>query len=204
MKLYYSHNLNPRLCVAAARYLEAPVDFVRAAPADPANEAEFRPLNPNCRVPILQFEDGSTLWETDAIVCKLSQMSGSNFWRTGDGLPDMIRWVSWSAWHLTRAGDFFYFHRLVRPLWDPVDPPQDQFDANMADFRHYMGILNGVMADREWLVGDSVSYADFRVGTVFPFADRAGLPLDDFPNVARLAARLNRIDAWRDPFADLD
>lgn len=205
MKLYYSHNLNPRLCVAAARYLQAPVTYERASPADPANRAEFEPLNPNCRVPILQYDDGSTLWETDAIVCRLAAEVGSDFWRSGAAQPEMIRWISWSTMHLTRAGDFFYFHRLVRPLWDPVDPPQEDFDEQMGDFRRFVGILDKVLADgREWLVGDTVSYADFRVGTVYPFADKAGLPLDEYPNVAPHAARLNRIEAWRDPFSGLD
>lgn len=35
MKLYYSGNSNPRLAVAVARHLRAPVEFIRAAPFAP-------------------------------------------------------------------------------------------------------------------------------------------------------------------------
>jgi hypothetical protein len=46
MKLYYSPNLNPRVAVATARYLAAPLEFVRASPRDPNREDSYRPLNP--------------------------------------------------------------------------------------------------------------------------------------------------------------
>jgi glutathione S-transferase len=35
MKLYYSHNLNPRVAVAVARYLQSPLEYVRASPRHP-------------------------------------------------------------------------------------------------------------------------------------------------------------------------
>ena len=71
MKLYYSPNLNPRVAVAAARHLAVPLDYVAAQPRHPDHTEAFRALNPNRLVPVL-VEDGKSLWETDAIVCRLS------------------------------------------------------------------------------------------------------------------------------------
>ena len=93
MKLYYSPNANPRLAVATARHLKSSVEFVRANPQSPANIEGFKALNPNALVPVLE-ENVSTLWETDAIACRLSALAKSNFWRVGDQQPDMIRWIS--------------------------------------------------------------------------------------------------------------
>ena len=59
------------------------------------------------------------------------------------------------------------------------------------------------LAERTWLVGDRLSYADFRVASALPFAARARLPLHQFTNVAGWHDRLNALDAWRDPFAGL-
>ena len=88
MKLYYSQNLNPRVAVAAARYLDAPVEYVRASPRHPEHQAAFRAINPNTLVPVL-VDGAHRLWETDAIACKLSALAGSDFWRTGrDGAGD--------------------------------------------------------------------------------------------------------------------
>lgn len=50
--LHYSHNLNPRVAVAVARHLDAPLDFVLTAPRDPAVRDEFGKLNPNALVPV--------------------------------------------------------------------------------------------------------------------------------------------------------
>ena len=76
MKLYYSRNLNPRVAVAVARYLGSPVDYIAANPRDADQEEAFRPINPNTLVPVL-VEDDRSLWETDAIACRLSQIAGS-------------------------------------------------------------------------------------------------------------------------------
>jgi len=76
--LYYSTNLNPRVVVAVARHLNSPVDFIRASPRDPRNEDAFRPINPNTLVPVL-VEGDKSLWETDAIACRLSQIAGSTY-----------------------------------------------------------------------------------------------------------------------------
>ena len=72
------------------------------------------------------------------------------------------------------------------------------------DFQKYAGVLDGALEGRTWLVGEHVSYADFRVASALPFAERARLPLAEFPNVKRLHDQLWAIDAWRTPFDGLD
>ena len=56
--LYFSRNPNPRLAVAAARHLNAPVTYEFAAPLAPGQHVKFRPLNPSLRLPILVEADG--------------------------------------------------------------------------------------------------------------------------------------------------
>lgn len=201
--LYYSKNLNPRLCVAVARYMGADLDYVRAQPFHPDHQDAFRKLNPMTRVPVLLRADGSTLWETDAIICHLSALAGSDLWRRDDSQPDMIRWLFWTAYHLMRAGDVHYFERVVRPTFS--DHPEDaRIMANsMARFREFAGVLDGWLRGREWLVGDHISYADFRVATLMPFARQALLPVQDYPDLMRHAGQLDALPHWRDPFDGL-
>lgn len=201
-RLYYSENLNPRVAVAVARHLQSPVEFIRASPRQPQQEAAFRHINPNTLVPVL-VEHGQSLWETDAIACRLSALAGSQFWRTGAAQPDMIRWLSWSAYHLISAAGTLYFERLIRPRFSNEQAPQAIIDEALGDFRRHAAVLDHYLADRQWLVGDTLSYADFRVATPLPFAAGAGLPLAEFPNVQRWHAQLLAIEAWRTPFAGL-
>jgi glutathione S-transferase len=203
VKLYFSRNLNPRVAVAAARYLGAPVEYIHAAPLDPSQQEKFRALNPNLRVPILVDGDQS-LWEADAIVCRLSQLMGSEFWRTGAALPEMIRWISWGKSHFVSACDKVHFERVTKRRYGLGATRDEVVAEGLAEFATSAALLEQVLSGRDWLVGSDVSYADFRVATVLPFADLAGLPLAGYPHVAAWHARLWQLDAWRDPFAGLD
>ena len=199
-KLYYSPNLNPRVAVAVARHLNSPVEYVRFDPMGRDKEW-VRALNPNSRAPML-VEDGVPLWETDAIALRLSQISGTDFWPE-HRMVEVIKWISWSAHHFTRAGDVLYFERIVGPQFLPRPPDEVAIANATGSFLEFAAILDGALAGRTWLIDDKLSYADFRVASALPFAERAQLPLADFPNVRAWNDRLNAIDAWREPFAGL-
>ena len=112
-------------------------------------------------------------------------------------------WVSWSALHLNRPGSSFYFHRLVRPQFSDEAPDPAFMADEMRQYRQGAAVLDGYLAGREWLVGEGVTYADFRAATLLPFASAAGLPAADYPNIVRWQDQMNQLDAWRDPFAGL-
>ncbi|MER8533599.1 glutathione S-transferase family protein [Mesorhizobium sp. M1005] len=203
MKLFFSRNPNPRLAVAVARYLNAKVEFEFASPFAPGQAERFRPLNPNLSLPIL-IGSGKSLWEADAIACRLSHDMHSDFWRAGDDEPEMIRWLSWGKENFARACDVVHFERGTKQRYGlgPID--QARVEEGLSDFRTAAAILDAELSQREWLVGASVSYTDFRMATFLPFNDLARLPLDDYPSVSRWYLQLEEIDAWRDPFEGLN
>ncbi|RWC34225.1 MAG: glutathione S-transferase family protein [Mesorhizobium sp.] len=204
MKLYFSRNPNPRLAVAVARYLGVNVEFEFASPFAPGQAEKFRRLNPNLSLPILVEEEGKSLWEADAIACRLSRHAHSDFWRTGDDEPEMIRWLSWGKEHFAFACDMVHFERGTKQRYGigPID--QERVEEGLRQFHTAAAILDAMLAERQWLVGNSVSYADFRMATFLPFNDAARLPLDDYFSLSRWYRRLDEIDAWRDPFKGLD
>ncbi|ESX80389.1 glutathione S-transferase family protein [Mesorhizobium sp. M0027] len=203
MKLFFSRNPNPRLAVAVARYLKAKVEFEFASPFAPGQAERFRPLNPNLSLPIL-VGLGKSLWEADAIACRFSRDTHSDFWRAGDDEPEMIRWLSWGKENFARACDVVHFERGTKQRYGigPID--QARVEEGLSDFSTAAAILDAELSQRDWLVGNSVSYADFRMATFLPFNDVARLPLDDYPSVGRWYRQLEEIDAWRDPFEGLN
>ncbi|MEO8242757.1 MAG: glutathione S-transferase family protein [bacterium] len=202
-KLYFSRNLNPRLCVAVSRYLGADLDYVENSSLTPDQRQGFDHLNPMGRFPVLQQPDGSTLWETDAIICQLSRQLGSDLWRRDETEPQMIRWLSWTAYHLMPSGDVHYFEQIVRPTFSDQPELPQIMEQSMRNFRQYGALLNDWLTGKDWLVGDHISYADFRVATLMPFARAALLPVDDYPQILRHAAQLEALPYWTDPFAGL-
>ena len=203
MKLYYSRNLNPRVAVAVARHLEAPVEFVRASPRSPKNEPAFRAINPNTLVPVL-VEAGRTLWETDAIACRLSALAGTDFWPGGEHAPEVQMWLSWSAHHFTRAAGVFYWENVIKPMLGLGAPDGDALREGADEFHRFAGVLEDALSTRTWLVGGRLSYADFRVATALPFAEAAMLPLQRYVHIRQWHDRLWQLPAWRDPFAGLE
>ena len=203
MKLLFSRNPNPRLAVAVARHLGAKIEFEFAAPLAPGQSERYRPLNPNLLLPIL-LVPGKSLWETDAIACRLSRDARSDFWRTDDNEPEMMQWLSWGKDNFARACDMVLFERGTKQRYalGPVD--QQQVEEGMRRFGTAAALLEAELCGREWLVGNSLSYADFRMAAFLPFNDVARLPLDDYPSVKRWYRQLEELEAWRDPFKELD
>ena len=202
--LYYSRNPNPRLAVAVARYLGAPVTLEWAAPFAPGQAERFLKLNPTQRIPILVEDDGQALWEADAIACHLSQRVGADFWRQGAAQPDMIRWVSWGKETFVRACDMVQFELGTKRRYGlgPTDPAL--VAEGTAGFHEAAAILDRHLQGRDWLTGDSPSHADFRMATFLPFNDIMRLPLADYPALAAWNRRLETLPAWADPFAGLE
>ena len=157
MRLYFSRNDNPRLAVAVARHLRAPVSCEFARPFEPDQAAPFLALNPNRSIPILVEDNGRILWEADAIACRLSQVVGSDFWRQGDAQPDMIRWLSWGYWNFVRACDAVHFERVTKQRYGhgPIDAAR--VSAGLAEFASSAALLQNDLTGRDWLLADGLS-----------------------------------------------
>ncbi|MGA9657952.1 MAG: glutathione S-transferase family protein [Asticcacaulis sp.] len=201
--LYYSRNPNPRLAVAVARHLKAPVSFEYATPFSPEYAEKFKALNPTQLIPIL-VEEGSSLWEADAIACRLSMMVGSNFWRMDSDLPEMIRWLSWGKPRFVHGCDMVHYELGTKQRYNqgPVDSSEilkglDLFHRNAAQ-------LDAHLDGREFLLDSGLSYADFRMATFLPFNDVAKLPLGAYTNISRWNKSLEAITSWKDPFEGLN
>ena len=99
----------------------------------------------------------------------------------------MIMWISWSAYHLTRAADPLYFYRVVAPTFTDEKPDPAILEQASSDFGQHAATLDKYLEHRTWLLGERISYADCRVATPLPFAEGSELPLSEFPNVEALA-----------------
>jgi glutathione S-transferase len=200
--LYFSRNPNPRLAVAVARHLSAPVVFEWAAPLAPGQAEKYRHLNPLLRLPILA-EEGGSLWEADAIACRLAQMTSSEFWRSGTDLPDMIRWISWARDNFMGACDMVHFERGTKQRYGLGCVDEQLVAKGVSTFHQSAAVLEAHLRQREWLLASGLSYADFRMAAFLPFNDVARLPLVEYPSVAAWHERLLALPAWADPFGGL-
>jgi glutathione S-transferase len=200
MKLYYSDILSARRACAVAKYLKAPVEYLYL---DLANGEHRKPgylaINPNGAVPTL-VNGSRVTWESDAVMCQLSQAMGADLWPHDARQLEVVRWFSWNHQHFTRAGGALYFENIVKKRFGIGEPDPGVVDEELGRFRRYATILNDHLNGRRWVVGDSLTVADLSVAMTLPYAEQARLPLNEFMHVRAWHDRLNEIDSWRDPF----
>lgn len=200
MKLYYFETLNPQKACAVARYLQSPVEFVRIDLGRGENRtAEFLAMNPNGKVPVLH-DQGRSIWESNAIMCYLADAAKSDLWPHDARQIDILRWLSWDANHFTRHAGSLYFQHIIKPMFGLGDVDPAAVEEATGFFNKFAGVLNDHLKGRKFLVGDTLSIADFAVAVTLPHAEAAKLPLDAFPEIQRWHARLNELPAWREPF----
>ena len=201
MKLYYFETPNPRKPCAVARYLDAPVEFVRVDLTKGEHKtSEFLALNPNGKVPVLSDGD-VTIWESHAIMAYLAAKAGSDLWPSDTARQiEIMRWLLWDTAHFSRHAGTLYFENFFRPTADMGDPKRDAIDEATGFFKRFAGVLNAHLSGRRYLVHDTLSIADFGAASVLPTAREAQLPLDEFPEITRWHDQLMALPAWKAPF----
>jgi len=116
----------------------------------------------------------------------------------------MIQWISWGTQNFVRACDIVQFEYVTKQRYGlgPVDPVQ--VSRGLALFASSAALLDAELATRPWLLGDAISYADFRVASFLPHHALARLPLHEHAAISDWYARIEALPAWTDPFAGLD
>lgn len=200
VKLYDAETLNPRKACAVARYLESLVQFVRVNLGKAENRTpEFAAMNPNQKVAVLTA-NGKTLWESNAIMWFLARAAGSDLWPQDERQIDVLRWLSWDSQHFLRHAGALYFQNIIKPLFLKATPDSAAVEEATRYFKLYARVLNDHLRVRTYLVGDALTVADFAVAVSLPYAERARIPLAEFPEIERWHARLIELLAWREPF----
>ncbi len=200
MKLYYFETPNGHKACAVAKYLKAPVTFVRVDLSKGENKTpEYLAINRNGKIPALTDGD-LRMWESNAIACYLSQKMGSDLWPSDARQIEVLRWLFWDIGHFSRHAGMLVFQKVIKPKFGMGSPNAGAVEEATGFFKHFAGVLNSHLKGKSHIVGDRLSVADFSIATFLPHAEAAQLPLDSYPEIARWYASMEEIDAWRNPF----
>src|SRR5262249_11196353 len=166
MKLYINpvspNSRKPRL---VAQHLglaieEKVVDLLKGEQRTP----EFLAKNPNGMVPVL--EDGDfCLWESNAISWHLAAQVPGNSLLPSDARSrvDIARWQSWELAHLQPAVGRVLREKFFKKLFNQGPPDPAQVKLGEEQFARFAAVLNGRLEGRKFLLGESLTVADFTV-----------------------------------------
>jgi GST-like protein len=140
------------------------VDFDTNDQASP----EFRSLNPNGKIPAILDPDGPDgrplpLFESGAILIYLAEKTGQFLPRQPAARYQTVQWLMWQMGGIgPMFGQVGFFHRFAGKDYEDKRPR----DRYVAEAKRLLGVLDGRLAGRAWLMGDTYTIADM---AVFPW-----------------------------------
>jgi glutathione S-transferase len=142
---------------------------------------EFRQMNSNARVPLLQLEDGNYLPESNAILFYLAQ--GSSFWPTGKlAQAHVLQWMFFEQYdHEPRLA----VNRAIQSIFNAMAERRAEYDANLPKGYKALAVMESHLQQFEWFGATSASIADIALYAYTHVADEGGFSLADYPGIRR-------------------
>ena len=151
-------------------------------------QPEFLAKNANGRVPLVEWEDGRTLPESNAIIWHLAE--GSQI------APD-------DAWSRAETLSWMFFEQYSHEPYVAVTrywlsyAPKDQLETKQHLIREWhakgsqaLGVMNSHLGQRDWFAGKRFSVADIALYAYTHCADEGGFDLSEFPAIQRWISRV--------------
>lgn len=160
-------------------------------PADVRNSAAFRALNPLGQIPVLQ-DDDVVLADSNAILVYLAKRyAPGSAWLPEDpvGAARVQRWLSQAAGEImfgpaaARVSARFYDTGVPAPLAQALAA-------------RVLGLMEGELAARDWLVGTAPTIADIACYSYIAHAPEGGIALDPYPQVRAWIGRVQALPGF--------
>ena len=124
--------------------------------------SEYLSLNPNGKIPAILDPDGPggkplALWESGAILIYLAEKTGKLLPVDPAARYEAIQWVMWQMGGLgPMFGQFGFFHKFAGRDYEDKRPR----DRYAAESKRLLGVLEGRLEGRDWIMGDEFTIAD--------------------------------------------
>jgi GST-like protein len=156
---------------------------------------EFLSLSPNNKIPAILDPDGPggqplALFESGAILLYLAEKTGKFLPRDPAARYETIQWLMFQMGGIgPMFGQVGFFHKFAGKDYEDKRPR----DRYIAEARRLLGVLEGRLAGRAWIMGDEYTIADIAtfpwVRNLIGFYEAGELvQIDTFPNVQRVLA----------------
>lgn len=168
------------------------VDFFNGETRTP----EFRKLNEMGEVPVLVDGD-RILTQSGVIQFDAVERTGKLGGTTPAERAEVLRWILWDNHKLSsQAGMVRFLMNFLPADKRPEGVIPFQQGRLMAAFK----VLDGHLAGRDWMVGDSVTIADIACCSYLYYPEPFGFTRADWPHISRWLARIAELPGWKHPY----
>lgn len=168
------------------RHLDRPFRFVRVdITAGETRRPTFLARNVAGRVPVIEWEDGTTLAESNAILFALAE--GTAY--LPDDRREVLRWMFFEQNLIEPTiGTARFFRKQGRHESRP-----DAYAHRLETARDALGVLDRHLVDRDWVASDRCTIADIALFGYAGVAEEAGLEVIDHRNFLAWRKRLEAL-----------
>lgn len=159
-----------------------PVDILRGE----SREEWFRKKNPNGKIPVLELEDGSCLWESNAILNFLAE--GTEFLPKDARLRTQV--LQWQFFEQYSHEPFIAVARFIKVYLGLPDDRLDEYAAKQLDGYHALDVMEQQLLRTPYLVGDHYSIADIALYAYTHVAEEGGFKLEGYPAICAWLQRI--------------
>lgn len=170
------------------------LDFATGANKKP----EFLAKNPNGKVPVVEFDDGYTLWESPAILFYFAnKYPNAKLWPTDlRAQTDVFRWTAWNASHFEPAINAVATEKLIKPMFNqPADDSRIKWGQDQ--WERFTPVFNTWLEGKNYVCGENYTFADICIGTNIEVSLACGFDYAKYPYVKTWWNRVSERDAWK-------
>lgn len=176
------HKLRLLLEQLGERYRWVEVDSSQGQTRTP----QFLALNPNGKVPVVEFDDGRTLSESNAILYYLadgSEFLPADLWQRAQAL-------SWMNFEQYSHEPYIAVARFIAG-WTQLDSPCRAELPRLRERGHQaLAVMQRHLRDNPWFTGERYGIADIALFAYTDVAEHGGIGLSAYPAVQAWLARV--------------
>ncbi|WPO98841.1 glutathione S-transferase family protein [Pseudomonas sp. HR96] len=163
------------LHLIGAEYEWQPVDILKGETETP----EFLAMNPNGKVPVLELEDGTYLWESNAILNFLAD--DSEFLPSEPRLRTQV--LQWQFFEQYSHEPYVAVARFIQFYLNMPADRLEEYEVCQRRGRKALRVMEKQLQATPYLVGQHYSIADIALFAYTHVAHEGGFDLSEFPAV---------------------
>ncbi|HEX4986930.1 MAG TPA: glutathione S-transferase family protein [Burkholderiales bacterium] len=179
------------LALAGADWVPRFVDFFNGETRTPAYRQQVNAMG---EVPVLEHQ-GARLSQSGVILDYLVGQFGKYGWKDDAERREILRWLLWDNHKLTSYTATYRFLRMFAP-----NPNRDVMEEFRKRAEACWKILDGHLADKDYVAGGRMSIADVSLCGYLFFDDEIGIDWKQYPGIEAWLERLRAAPRWKHPY----
>ncbi len=166
-----------------------PVDIL----AGETQTAEFLVMNPNGKIPVLEFDDGRLLTESNAILNYLAE--GSEWLPVDRFIRAQV--LQWQFFEQYSHEPFIATARYINKYLGLPRERLAEYEAKQEGGHQALKVMEAQLLQRQFLVGDSPTIADISLYAYTHVAHEGGFDLSRYDNIGRWISQFEALPGYQ-------